>query len=74
MEEKILKLFEEAAQAVLDCGKKNASLISRIARELIVCFERSGKLLIFGNGGSAAHAQHTARPCQLSRSILTVRF
>ena len=60
VEEKILKLFEEAAQAALECGKKNASLISRMARELIACFEQGGKLLIFGNGGSAAHAQHFA--------------
>lgn len=31
-----------------------------MAHELISCFERGGKLLIFGNGGSAAHAQHFA--------------
>jgi phosphoheptose isomerase len=54
MEEKILKLFEEAAQAALDCARENALIISRMARELIDCFERGGKLLIFGNGGSAA--------------------
>ena len=71
MEEKILKLFEEAAQAVLDCGKKNASLIFRMARELITCFERGGKLLIFGNGGSAAHAQHFA--AELVNKLCTYR-
>jgi D-sedoheptulose 7-phosphate isomerase len=71
VEEKILKLFEEAAQAALDCGKKNASLISRMARELIACFEQGGKLLIFGNGGSAAHAQHFA--AELVNKLSTYR-
>jgi len=71
LEEKILKLFEEAAQAVLDCGKKDAALISRMAQELIACFERGGKLLIFGNGGSAAHAQHFA--AELVNKLCTYR-
>ena len=71
MEEKILKLFEEAAQAVLDCGRENVPLISRMAREMIDCFERGGKLLIFGNGGSAAHAQHFA--AELVNKLSTYR-
>jgi D-sedoheptulose 7-phosphate isomerase len=71
VEEYILKLFEEAAQAALECGKKNAILISRMARELITCFERGGKLLIFGNGGSAAHAQHFA--AELVNKLATYR-
>lgn len=60
MEEKIVKLFEEASLLALDCGRKNAALLLQMARELIRCFEQGNKLLLFGNGGSAAEAQHFA--------------
>ncbi len=60
MKEKIQRLFNEAAQAILACGREHGDVISQMAHELISCFERGGKLLIFGNGGSAAHAQHFA--------------
>ncbi len=60
MEEKILQHFEQSSRLVHDCGKSSASVIMRMARELINCFERGGKLLLFGNGGSAAQAQHFA--------------
>jgi D-sedoheptulose 7-phosphate isomerase len=42
-----------------------------MAREMIDCFERGGKLLIFGNGGSAAHAQHFA--AELVNKLSTYR-
>ena len=60
MEEKIVKLFEEASSLALECGRKNAALILQMARELIRCFEQGNKLLLFGNGGSASQAQHFA--------------
>jgi len=31
-----------------------------IAQQIIKCFNRGGKLLIFGNGGSASMSQHWA--------------
>ncbi len=34
--------------------------IADLARRIIACLEAGGKLLIFGNGGSAADAQHIA--------------
>jgi len=34
--------------------------MSYLAKPLIECFDRGGKVLICGNGGSAAHAQHFA--------------
>jgi D-sedoheptulose 7-phosphate isomerase len=58
VEEKIVKLFEEASSLALECGRKNAALILQMARELIRCFEQGHKLLLFGNGGSASQAQH----------------
>jgi len=35
-------------------------LIKQIADAIIICLESGGKVLIFGNGGSAADAQHFA--------------
>lgn len=34
------------------------SIIDRFSRDIIDCFERGNKILIIGNGGSAAEAQH----------------
>ena len=34
--------------------------IARIAKEIVNCFRRGGKVVLFGNGGSAADAQHIA--------------
>lgn len=39
-----------------DCG----SAIERAARAIVACLQSGGKLLFFGNGGSAADAQHLA--------------
>jgi D-sedoheptulose 7-phosphate isomerase len=58
VEEKIVKLFEEASALVLESGGKNAALILHMGQELIRCFEQGNKLLLFGNGGSASQAQH----------------
>lgn len=40
--------------------KKNISLIVQFAEMTAECFKGGGKLLIIGNGGSAADAQHLA--------------
>lgn len=37
-----------------------AENIRKVSQEIIKCFSRGNKLLIFGNGGSAADAQHIA--------------
>jgi D-sedoheptulose 7-phosphate isomerase len=39
---------------------RSSTVISDIVARLASCFEQSGKLLICGNGGSAADAQHFA--------------
>lgn len=39
---------------------RSSAVISDIAARLASCFEQGGKLLICGNGGSAADAQHFA--------------
>jgi len=38
----------------------NTGAIVETAERLVECFESGGKLLLFGNGGSAADAQHIA--------------
>jgi D-sedoheptulose 7-phosphate isomerase len=40
--------------------KKNTDLILRGAEQLVTCLASGHKILIFGNGGSAADAQHMA--------------
>ncbi len=39
---------------------ESSTIISEIAARISACFEHGGKLLICGNGGSAADAQHLA--------------
>ena len=56
----ICGFFEESSRLLLECGRKNCLLLNRVAREIIACFEKGGKLLLFGNGGSASQAQHFA--------------
>lgn len=38
----------------------NEQLIAMVAREICTAFENGNKVLLFGNGGSAADAQHIA--------------
>ena len=53
----ILSASHKATRGFIESdGKKILELVER-TRE---CFSRGGKLLIFGNGGSAADAQHLA--------------
>ena len=39
---------------------ENAEHVARVARTMAVCLARGGKILLCGNGGSAADAQHLA--------------
>jgi len=56
----VIELFEDSAQLIREVGRTGHVLLQRIADEICSCFERGGKLLIFGNGGSASQAQHFA--------------
>lgn len=58
--EKITNIFEESAQFLQRFSQEHASEVEAIARTLVDVFKRGNKLLIFGNGGSAADAQHLA--------------
>ena len=45
---------------VVEAARANIPLLERIADRLIACFEAGGRVYLFGNGGSAADAQHIA--------------
>ena len=60
MNKRVINIFEESAKVKMDFAGKNAGLIVEIARSVVKAFNDGNKLLIFGNGGSAADAQHLA--------------
>ncbi len=53
----IQNIFQASANSVLD-NQHLASAIENAANDIIQCFDKGGKVLICGNGGSAADAQH----------------
>lgn len=59
LKETIVRSIDEsiAAKGAL---KTQADQIAEAAQIIIECFRRNGKLILFGNGGSAADAQHIA--------------
>lgn len=59
-EEKIRKLAEEAIEAKRRFFMESTAEVARAAQLIIEKMRAGGKLLIFGNGGSAADAQHIA--------------
>jgi D-sedoheptulose 7-phosphate isomerase len=60
MREIITRILEASIAAKRDCITANIELIVRAADMLAACVGGGGKILIFGNGGSAADAQHLA--------------
>jgi D-sedoheptulose 7-phosphate isomerase len=56
----IQNILEASIAAKRECIVNNIDNIIRAADMLVDCFGRGGKVLIFGNGGSAADAQHLA--------------
>jgi len=59
MKEKIINLLEESKECKEKC-KVLASSIEEASEMIIKCFKDGGKVILFGNGGSAAQAQHIA--------------
>ncbi len=59
-ENDIIRSLEETASVVRNLSP---SVIREVVNLVIRCFDREGKLLLCGNGGSAADAQHIA--CEL---------
>ncbi|MBI4681119.1 MAG: D-sedoheptulose 7-phosphate isomerase [Nitrospirae bacterium] len=60
MKEKILKAFEESVSVKQDFIKENIERVIEVSKLLSDAFNNGNKLIIFGNGGSAADASHIA--------------
>ncbi|MFN0111542.1 MAG: SIS domain-containing protein [Blastocatellia bacterium] len=60
MENKIRAMVEESLNAKLSFFEQSSSQVAEAARLIVAAMRAGGKLLIFGNGGSAADAQHIA--------------
>ena len=56
----VAAVFNESARLIERCGAQYAEELIAAGRDTIACFERGGKVLVCGNGGSAAEAQHFA--------------
>lgn len=54
------KIAEEHLFIVRHFFERNADTLTKVADRLVRCLQGGGKLLLFGNGGSAADAQHFA--------------
>jgi D-sedoheptulose 7-phosphate isomerase len=60
MIESIRRAVSESLQLKQTFFAANEERISALAREVCQALERGNKILLFGNGGSAADAQHIA--------------
>ena len=60
MKDKIEHIIKESIKTKEDVLRTQASNIEKAAWIMINCLQASGKILIFGNGGSAADSQHMA--------------
>lgn len=59
MTSRINKIFDDSANVILE-SKKISADIQKAVDLIIKCYKKGGKVIIFGNGGSAADAQHFA--------------
>lgn len=59
LHDKINNIIDKSSSSILEL-KKNTNEIEKAINVLIKCLENGNKIIIFGNGGSAADAQHLA--------------
>ena len=62
MEQRVARMLAESAAVVSACARDRAfaGQVSALAAAVIDAYRRGNKVLVFGNGGSAADAQHLA--------------
>ena len=60
MKEQIVSKLRESADLKLRFAKESVSEVSHAAMIIKKSLKAGGKILIFGNGGSAADSQHIA--------------
>ena len=56
----IEKIFQESIRVKQEALKVNLDMIIQVTTEIKKTLDQGGKILIFGNGGSAADSQHIA--------------
>lgn len=56
----IKEALDDARTAFLDSSEKCADSVVELVEAIVNSMEKGGKVLLFGNGGSAADAQHIA--------------
>jgi D-sedoheptulose 7-phosphate isomerase len=71
MEELVKKHIEDCVDVKRQLARTNSKIIARIAEEMIRAYRRGNKLVWFGNGGSAADAQHLS--CELTSKFYLKR-
>jgi D-sedoheptulose 7-phosphate isomerase len=60
MKESIYRILEENKRVTEQFIRSNSGRLVSMAQQLATCFASGHKLFLFGNGGSAADAQHIA--------------
>ncbi len=60
MQKKIQDIFQESIRVKQKTLELNTDRIAQASKDLIEAFRKRKKILIFGNGGSAADSQHIA--------------
>jgi len=60
MRDRISEIILESIQVKEDLLKNNVCDIIAITKIILECFNNGGKVILFGNGGSASDAQHIA--------------
>jgi len=60
MKEEILQAFKESAEVKTRFIRGQADILLQVVKVLVAAFKGGHKVLLFGNGGSAADAQHLA--------------
>ncbi len=60
MSDKIQNIFEDSIRIKRECIENNLSVLSEIGNQIVESIIKGKKLMLCGNGGSAADAQHLA--------------
>jgi D-sedoheptulose 7-phosphate isomerase len=60
MKERIVRIFDEHSRLQREFLKHNTEMLAQVAEVLLGAFRKGRTVFFFGNGGSAADAQHLA--------------
>ena len=66
----IISIFKKSAEIKVKFAEENAAKIEQVSGVIVNALHKGGKILLFGNGGSAADAQHIAAEVVMQRPFL----